>query len=70
MSENYLAYLLRLQRRSAVPNWYATLENAHTGELLTFRSEQELLVYLLGLLRPLPNPTNYDENQQGDPTAE
>lgn len=44
--DDYYAFLLRLQRKSERPNWHATLENIDTGEVLHFRSAQELLAYL------------------------
>jgi hypothetical protein len=47
MNDFYNAYLLRLQRTDATSRWRAVLEDAHTGEILRFASETELLLYLL-----------------------
>ena len=50
MDKNYHAYLIRFKRREAQSTWYATLEDVHTRETLTFGTECELLVYLLQTL--------------------
>jgi hypothetical protein len=50
MNKNYLAYLLRLQRNPTADHWRVTLENAHTGEVLRFASEQELMAFLWQLI--------------------
>ena len=46
----YQAYLLRLQRGENQTHWRVTLENAHTGELLRFANEREMLRYLIQIL--------------------
>lgn len=46
MNNHYLAYLLRLQRCNKTDHWRVTLENAHTGEVLRFATEQELMSFL------------------------
>lgn len=50
MNDNYLAYLLRLKRSPGRPQWRATLENAHTGTVRHFASEEELLLFLMDRL--------------------
>ena len=40
-------YLLRLQRKQGSDHWQATLQNVHTGALLRFANEREMLRYLL-----------------------
>jgi hypothetical protein len=47
---HYRAYLLRLQRGEGQPHWRATLQNAQTGELLRFATEQALVNHLLSTL--------------------
>ena len=47
MSEDYQAFLLRLQHVSSASRWRASLENAHTGEVFHFASERELIRFLL-----------------------
>ena len=46
MNSHYQAYLLRLQRSQTGTHWRVTLENAHTGEVLHFATEQELMSFL------------------------
>ena len=50
MSTEYQAYLLRLQRSSANGEWRATMQNAHTGELLRFANKRDLLRHLMQIL--------------------
>lgn len=50
MSDNYLAYMLRLKRSTGYPHWRATLENAHSGAVHHFATEEELLMYLMDIL--------------------
>ncbi|MCB8984908.1 MAG: hypothetical protein H6659_13845 [Ardenticatenaceae bacterium] len=50
MRAQYRAYLLRLQRSQGQTHWRATLENAHTGELLRFANQNEMLRYLMQVL--------------------
>jgi len=55
MRTRYKAYLLRLRRGEGQPHWWATLEDAHTGELLHFAHHTELLRYLLQQLTDRPS---------------
>ena len=58
MDKDYQAYLVRFQRQQDGSHWRATLENAHTQEVIQFASERELLLFLLQRLqRPLPTQT-------------
>ena len=58
MDKDYQAYLVRFQRQQDSNHWRATLENAHTQEVIQFATERELLLFLLRRLqRPLPNET-------------
>ena len=50
MKSQYQAYLLRLQRSQGQTHWRVTMENAHTGELLRFATEREMLHYLMKVL--------------------
>ena len=50
MNGNYLAFLVRFQRREGSSQWYATLENAHTHELFRFATARELFIYLSKIL--------------------
>ncbi len=59
MDNNYQAFLLRLQRYQSTNHWRASLENAHTGEILHFTTEKELLIYLHKILK-----SNGDQNQK------
>ncbi|MGD8585108.1 MAG: hypothetical protein PVJ75_07150 [Chloroflexota bacterium] len=60
MNDNYLAYMLRLKRSERQPNWRATLENAHSGTVRHFASEEELLLYLMELLAGYPPASDQD----------
>lgn len=62
MSENYLAYLLRLQRSQAATHWRVTLENAHTGEVYHFANEMEMLRYLFHTLADATPSDNSDNH--------
>ena len=57
MSKNYQAYLVRFQRSPQAVTWRATLENAHSPEVVQFATERELLLFLLHRLQ--------DEEQNG-----
>lgn len=46
----YKAFLIRLKRRNGRLHWRATLENVHTGEVLHFATERDLLLYMLQTL--------------------
>ena len=60
MNDNYLAYMLRLKRSERQPNWRATLENAHSGTVRHFASEEELLLYLMDRLAESPPASDQD----------
>ncbi|MCB9432306.1 MAG: hypothetical protein H6668_10005 [Ardenticatenaceae bacterium] len=47
MNNDYQAYLIRFQRRPEANAWRATLENAHSSEVVQFATEKELLLFLL-----------------------
>ena len=70
MSTEYKAYLLRLRRDERECMWRATLENAHTGELLRFATQNEMLRYLLqSLTEPTDHPTPpHSQHTGGAPT--
>ena len=58
MNNDYQAYLVWFQRQQDSSSWRATLENAHTQEVIQFASERELLLFLLRRLqRPLSSET-------------
>ncbi|MCA9998488.1 MAG: hypothetical protein KDE09_09400 [Anaerolineales bacterium] len=60
-TQQYKAFLLRLQRDEGHPNWRATIENAQTGETLRFANQNQMLRYLLNDLEPgdrSPNNAN------------
>lgn len=63
MKSQYQAYLLRLQRNEGQMHWRVTMENAHTGELLRFATERELLRYLMKVL--LIEPTGLNKPSDG-----
>ncbi len=50
MKSQYRAYLLRLQRGQSESHWRVTMEDAHTGELLRFTNERDMLRYLMQVL--------------------
>ncbi len=52
MSNQYQAYLLRMQRSQHAQHWRVTLENAHTGEVLRFVDEMALMRHLLRMFEP------------------
>lgn len=60
MKNDYQAYLVRFQRRYETNTWRATLENAHSSEVVQFASEKELLLFLLCRL------SGYHNEQPGD----
>ncbi len=65
MNENYLAYMLRLKRSEGQPNWRATLENAHSGTVLHFASEEELFLYLIDRLAAFPPAADGTRPREG-----
>ncbi len=46
MHKNYQAFLLRFQRHSEQSSWYVSLEDAHSNQVVRFKTIQELLDYL------------------------
>ena len=46
-TQQYKAFLLRLQRNEGQPQWRATIENAQTGERIRFADQNQMLRYLL-----------------------
>ena len=58
MKSQYQAYLLRLHRSQNQTHWRVIMENAHTGELLRFATERELLRHLMKLLLVEPTGLN------------
>ena len=46
-TQQYKAFLLRLQRDEGHSQWRATIENAQTGERLRFANQNQMLRYLL-----------------------
>jgi hypothetical protein len=42
----YRAYLIRFQRGDKTSHWRVTLQNAHTGEIKKFATENELFSFL------------------------
>ena len=61
MSTQYKAFLLRLRRDKGQLYWQATIENAHTGELIRFANHNEMLRYLL---RNLTEPSQIKPGSQ------
>ena len=51
MSDSYCAYLIRFQRADAEHRFRASIENAHTGEVIHFPNETALLLFLLRMLK-------------------
>ncbi|MCA9967528.1 MAG: hypothetical protein KC423_24935 [Anaerolineales bacterium] len=47
MNNDYQAYLIRFRRCPEANTWRATLENAHSREVIQFATEKELLLFLL-----------------------
>ena len=64
MKNDYQAYLVCFQRRSEANTWRATLENAHSSEVVQFASEKELLLFLLCRL------SGRHDKQPGDDQAD
>ena len=62
MNSEYQAFLLRLHRSQGQIHWRVTMENAHTGEVLHFATERELLRYLLEVLEVQPTVFNKSED--------
>lgn len=52
--DTYQAYMLRFQRGSIETSWRISLENAHTGELIRFRSKKELFRYFGEMFADMP----------------
>lgn len=50
----YQAYLVRFQRGDGQQQWRVTLQNANTGEQMTFTSEGEAFRYLVQALSTPP----------------
>ncbi len=50
MTQEYLAYLLRLQRNERGDPWRTILQNAHTGEVVRFANERDMFRYLMRVL--------------------
>lgn len=69
MRTYYKAYLLRLQRIPGQPHWRATLENAHSAELIRFANERELFRYLIQVLT-IPPPGFDEDGGTNDPDLE
>ena len=57
-TQQYKAFLLRLQRNEGQPQWRATIENAQTGERLRFADQNQMLRYLLNDLTDTSPATN------------
>jgi hypothetical protein len=47
----YQAYLIRFRRDEGQLHWWATLQNAQSGEVLNFANEDHLLDFLLKTLK-------------------
>ena len=63
--ETYLAYMLRLWQpgsRGGRPVWRASLENPHTGELLTFGDVKALFAFLAERTNSLPETVDAGSN--------
>jgi len=70
MDSHYQAYLLRLRRGQGQLHWRATLENAHTGTLLQFATEREMLLFLRqSLTVELPDADDQAESNDSYPQA-
>jgi len=50
MATEYQAYLIRLQRNNSGDPWRTIVQNPHTGEILRFANEHEMLRYLMQVL--------------------
>lgn len=50
--EIYQAYLLRLWREGQDAPWRASLEDPHTGQRLSFASDEQLLAFLREQMQP------------------
>ena len=57
-TQQYKAFLLRLQKDEGHAQWRATIENAQTGEQLRFANQNQMLRYLLNDLAEEPPPTS------------
>jgi hypothetical protein len=47
----YRAYLVRFQRGKEASHWRVTLQNAHTGEVKNFATENEFFSFLMESLK-------------------
>ena len=50
MNKYYQAYLVRFRHSQSSDHWRVTLENAHTGEVLRFATEEALMRHLWQLV--------------------
>ena len=69
MNEDYMAFLLRLRRSPERPQWRASLENAHTGSMHHFASQEELFSFLTDQLAADPSLPNQDTGHDSGPTS-
>jgi hypothetical protein len=67
MTDDYQAYMIRLQRRKESAGWRVTLENAHTGEILRFRSRLDLMHHLFQLMTNDPETAEPDTHYPLEP---
>jgi hypothetical protein len=49
--DRYRAYLVRFQRGKEASHWRVTLQDAHTGEVKKFATENELFSFLMESLK-------------------
>lgn len=62
-NKNYQAYLIRFQRSDEHSHWRVTLQNAQTGEVIQFATEQQVMSFLLKTLKRNPSES---ENHAGE----
>ncbi|MCA9917141.1 MAG: hypothetical protein KC445_04275, partial [Anaerolineales bacterium] len=62
-TQQYKAFLLRLQRNEGQPQWRAIIENAQTGERLRFADQNQMLRYLLNDLTDISPAANKPTSQ-------
>ena len=67
-TQQYKAFLLRLQRDEGHSQWRATIENAQTGERLRFANQNQMLRYLLNDLAEPPSVVDHlkDQGNKGE----
>jgi hypothetical protein len=70
MNEDYMAFMLRLRRSPDRPHWRASLENAHTGTVHHFTSEEELCLFLADRLASRPLSPDQDLGPDREATHE